>query len=151
MDQRTFERKFVAYNPKRTPLKQKDEELSSEKYSKWVLVLRRVFSNLNSLKKTRLDIKSPLILDVLKEVVEEEQATLVTEGSISWPNDKVFRYVGFGYCLLRFFTDFCQRREIEEAAIRKGDLAIKHMNVLLELIQVEYSKRIQLMEKMFPK
>jgi hypothetical protein len=151
MDQRTFERKFVAYDAKRTPLKQKDEELSSEKYSKWVLVLRRVFSNLNSLKKTRLDIKSPLILDVLKEVIEEEQATLVTEGSISWPNDKVFRYVGFSHCLLRIFTDIYQRREIEEAAIRKGDLAIKHVNVLLELIQVEYSKRIQLMEKMFPK
>ena len=58
-----------------------------------MLVLRRVFGKDKALKKTRLDIKSPLILEILEDVVKEESAALVTEGSISWPNDKLFRYV----------------------------------------------------------
>ena len=108
---KTYERQFVAYDASRVPVRSsREKELSTVgKYSKWILVLRRVFSKDKSLWKTKLDVKSPLILDVLKEVVKEEAATLVTEGSITWPNDKVFRFVSnFLHLLfsLEFFSLF---------------------------------------------
>jgi len=44
-----------------------------------------------------------------------------------------------------------QRRQIEEAAAADGDLAVRHVDVLLDLIYSEYANRISLIEKMFPK
>jgi hypothetical protein len=68
--------------------------MSTEGYGSWVLVLRRVFLPGNrDVKKTKLDIKSPLILTVLKEVIAEERATLEAKASIHWPNDRVYRHV----------------------------------------------------------
>jgi hypothetical protein len=94
VDRRTSERKFVAHDPKRiASRKPAEKELTTESYSKWVLVLRRVFSNDDSLRKTRLEIKSPLILKVLKDVITEETAALTVDTSITWPNDKLFGYV----------------------------------------------------------
>ncbi|KAF4625596.1 hypothetical protein G7Y89_g12572 [Cudoniella acicularis] len=134
-DSTIHERTFVAFDPIRRPTGD-DEELSSERYGKWAMVLRRVFDHDNTtLMKTKLDIQSPLILEVLQERVEEEKAALVSKASVKWPNDNVFRY----------------RKQIKETAIEKGELAIKHVDLLLELIQEEYASKIRDIENMFPK
>jgi hypothetical protein len=61
------------------------------------MVLRRMFERDNrTLKKTKLDIKSPLIKRIIKEVVKEEKAAMESEkASVEWPNENLFRYVSF--------------------------------------------------------
>ncbi|KAL8708050.1 MAG: hypothetical protein Q9225_007662 [Loekoesia sp. 1 TL-2023] len=84
---------------------------------------------------SRLDIGSDLILDVLKQVPLDEKAMLGSTASISWPNDDVFRY----------------RERIGELALCKGELAVTHVDVLLELVGKDYAARINNIEKMFPR
>ncbi|KAH8808670.1 P-loop containing nucleoside triphosphate hydrolase protein [Xylogone sp. PMI_703] len=134
-DETSGRRAFVDYDPDKRPTA-KVEVLSSERYSKWILVIRRVFEQDNkTLFETKLDIRSPLILDILQDTVKEEQATLVSTGAIKWPNDEVFRY----------------RKRIQDAAVKKGELAVKHVEVLLELIDTEYATRLKDIDAMFPK
>ncbi|KAF7886450.1 hypothetical protein EAF00_010553 [Botryotinia globosa] len=134
-DEANHERVFVTHDSIKRPTA-KDEELSSEKYSKWILILRRVFKDDNkTLRKITLDIQSPLIREIIHDVVKEERAMILSKNSIDWPNDNVFRY----------------RKLIQDAAIKKGELAVKHMGVLLELIDTEYSTRIRDIENMFTK
>ncbi|KAF7925776.1 uncharacterized protein EAE98_007001 [Botrytis deweyae] len=134
-DEASRERVFVTHDSIKRPTA-KDEELSSEKYSKWILILRRVFENDNkTLRKTMLDIQSPFIRDIIHDIVKEERAMLLSKNSIDWPNDNVFRY----------------RKGIQDAAIEKGELAVKHVGVLLKLIDTEYSTRIKDIENMFAK
>ena len=65
-----------------------------DKHSKWVLVLRRMFGYENELRKTKLDVKSPLIKDAIKEGCPPESAALESEkASTLWPNDELFRHV----------------------------------------------------------
>ena len=42
-------------------------------------------------------------------------------------------------------------RQIEQAAARRGDLTVRHVDVLLDLIRSEYAGRIKEIERMFPK
>lgn len=65
-----------------------------DEHSKWVLVLRRVFGHDGELRKTKLDIKSPLIRKIIKKTVEGEKASMESEkASVQWPNNDLFRYV----------------------------------------------------------
>ncbi|KAF4627890.1 hypothetical protein G7Y89_g10260 [Cudoniella acicularis] len=86
----------------------------------------------NTLSKIKLDIQSPLVLDILGKRVKEERAALMTKASVIWPNDSVFRY-------------------IKEAVIEKGKLAIKHVNKLLDMTQDDYESKINDIENMSPK
>ena len=68
--------------------------MSSDKYGKWVLVLRRVFNRWDqSLSEVCIDIKSPLVFDVLHKALRDERASLDVEPSLPWPNDGIFRWV----------------------------------------------------------
>jgi len=59
-----------------------------------VLVLRRVFGYENELRKTKLDVKSPLIKEIIKDACPPERAAMESEkASTQWPNDEIFRYV----------------------------------------------------------
>lgn len=106
-DKETSERIFLPYDPKRGPGL---AELPSPS-SGAVLVYRRVFSDTDKprLTKTVLDIKSYLIVEVLKAVVLSERAELEGHSSIQWPNDDVFRYVrapfAFNVGLQDVYTD----------------------------------------------
>lgn len=89
-----YERIFVPYAPARG-LVNTENELPSLDRSDHVLVYRRVFESDNkTIRKTVLDIKSYLILEVLVAVVVSQGAELEGHSSIPWPNNDVFRYVG---------------------------------------------------------
>lgn len=134
-DESNDERMFVAYDPERRPTSQ-DEELTPDNRGKSVLTLRRVFEQDNrTLKKIELDIKSPLILDVVKETVLSERARLETKFSLAWPNENLFRY----------------RERLREAARKKDDLTARHIDVLVKLIEDEFASRIRDINDMFPK
>jgi hypothetical protein len=71
-----------------------------------VLVLRRVFDKwqTNTLRKTKLDVKSPLIKKIIGDVVPKLQGAMETEkASFEWPDDDIFRYV----CVILNPTDRC--------------------------------------------
>lgn len=129
-------RKFVPWDASRCG-NAGDEEIGSDEYSKWVMVLRRVFEHDGrTVRKTKLDIKSPLIRKILRDVVTDEQATMESEkASIEWPNSNVFRY----------------RNQIREAAEKDGELAVRHISVLMKLIEKDFASKISDVENMFPK
>lgn len=88
-----YSREFVPYDPLRASNTPEESEIPNE-HDKWVLVIRRVFEDKNKLLKTKLDIKSPLIVEVLQETLEEEKAELATgRASLDWPHNLLFRYV----------------------------------------------------------
>jgi len=88
-----YSRKFVPYDPLRLIATPEEGEIPDE-HDKWVLVIRRVFKDNNTLSKTKLDIKSPLIIEVLQETIKEEKAELAIEkASLDWPHSLLFRYV----------------------------------------------------------
>jgi AAA+ superfamily predicted ATPase len=106
-----------------------------DEHSKWVLVLRRVFGYENELQRTKLDVKSPFLREILKETVPPVKAAMDSEkASTAWPNDEIFRY----------------RDHIKQAAEKKGGLAMEHAEVLMTLIESEYSGRIEDIQYMFP-
>jgi AAA+ superfamily predicted ATPase len=106
-----------------------------DEHSKWVLVLRRVFGYENELQRTKLDVKSPLLREILKETVPPVKASMDSEkASTLWPNDEIFRY----------------RAHIMKAAEKKGGLALEHAEVLRKLIESEYSGRIHDIQYLFP-
>lgn len=130
-----YERIFVPYDPARG-LVNTENELPSPDSSNHVLVYRRVFkSNNKTIRKTVLDIKSYLILEVLKAVIVSQAAELEGHSSIPWPNNDVFRY----------------REEIRRVATERGDLALQHVTVLMELIEQDYASRIRDINDLFPK
>jgi len=51
----------------------------AREHSKWVLVLRRMFGYENELRKTKLDVTSPLIKDAIKEGCPPERAVMESE------------------------------------------------------------------------
>ncbi|KAE8346780.1 hypothetical protein BDV24DRAFT_175633 [Aspergillus arachidicola] len=117
-------RTFLPYDPARGAIEE-DNSLPSDEYGKWVLVLRRVFNRWDqSLSEIRIDIKSPLVFDVLHKALRDERATLDVEPSLPWPNDGIFRW---------------------------GELCVKHVNVLLQLVEEKYASVIGDIEHMFPK
>ncbi|GMF74137.1 unnamed protein product [Aspergillus oryzae] len=86
------QRTFLPYDPARGAIEE-DDNLSSDKYGKWVLVLRRVFNRWDqSLSEVCIDIKSPLVFDVLHKALRDERASLDVEPSLPWPNDGIFRW-----------------------------------------------------------
>ena len=83
----------VPYDPVARPSAQ-DRNLAPNKHDKWVLTLTRIFRSDNrTLRKSRLNIGSDLILDVLKRLPLTQMAMLESTASIDWPDDDVFRYV----------------------------------------------------------
>jgi hypothetical protein len=82
----------VAWDDART--RKPDDDNVPDDHSKWVLVLRRVFGYDNEFLRIKLDVKSPLIRDIIKECVESEEAAMDSEkASTKWPNHDIFRYV----------------------------------------------------------
>ena len=119
-----------------------------DKHSKWVLVLRRMFGYENELRKTKLDVKSPLIKDAIKEGCPPESAALESEkASTLWPNDELFRYVnprrpsGHIRPPSRPLVGDWPGEEGARPEMQ-GVLAVKHVAVLLQLIEKEYANRI---------
>ncbi|PKY03059.1 P-loop containing nucleoside triphosphate hydrolase protein [Aspergillus campestris IBT 28561] len=101
-----------------------------------VLALRRVFSeDYKTLIDTFLDVQSPLILRALMEAMPEEKARLESKPSFKWPYDRLFRY----------------RWRIHDAAVNEGELCVKHVAVLLDLILEEYQSRLRDINAMLPK
>ncbi|KAK6828814.1 hypothetical protein RU639_003670 [Aspergillus parasiticus] len=134
-DKRLKKRTFLPYDPTRGAIEE-DNNLPSDDYGRWVLVLRRVFSRWDqSLSEVCIDIKSPLVFDVLYQALRNERATLDVEPSLPWPNDGIFRW----------------RNLIRDVAEEKGELCVKHVNVLLQLVEEKYGSVICDMEHMFPK
>ncbi|KAE8413576.1 hypothetical protein BDV36DRAFT_299862 [Aspergillus pseudocaelatus] len=134
-DKKAHKRVFLPYDSTRDAVEE-DRRLSSDKYGKWVLVLRRVFNMWNpSWSENFIDIKSPLLFQVLYNALSDERATLDVESSLPWPNDGVFRW----------------RNLIRDLAEKKGELCVKHTNVLLQLVEEEYESAISDIEHMFPK
>ncbi|KAE8152337.1 hypothetical protein BDV25DRAFT_128113 [Aspergillus avenaceus] len=82
-----------------------------------------------------IDIKSSLVYDVLYEVLPHERAALDAESSLKWPNNSIYRW----------------RNHIKQAAEDRGPLCIKHVNVLLGLVQEEYGQHISDINSMFSK
>lgn len=82
--------------------------------------------------------------------------------SVGWPCDNLFRYVsarpsshlpwlrGDGGHLLNQ-RGRGQRDFIREGAVKKGELAAKHCEVLTRLIEKEYASKIRDIKAMFPK
>ncbi|KAE8142350.1 hypothetical protein BDV38DRAFT_295137 [Aspergillus pseudotamarii] len=123
-DKKLHKRVFLPHDPTRGAVEE-DRRLSSDEYGKWVLVLRRVFNTWNpSSSESFIDIKSPLLFQVLYKALSDERATLDVESSLPWPNDGVFRW---------------------------GELYVKHTNVLLQLVEEKYASAIRDIEHMFPK
>ncbi|KAB8248167.1 hypothetical protein BDV35DRAFT_348547 [Aspergillus flavus] len=134
-DKKLKQRTFLPYDPARGAIEE-DDNLSSDKYGKWVLVLRRVFNRWDqSLSEVCIDIKSPLVFDVLHKALRDERASLDVEPSLPWPNDGIFRW----------------RNLIRDFAEKKGELCVKHVNVLLQLVEEKYASVISDIEHMFPK
>ncbi|PLN77273.1 P-loop containing nucleoside triphosphate hydrolase protein [Aspergillus taichungensis] len=107
-----------------------------DKFDECVLALRRVFTeDYMTLIDTFLDIQSPLILKALMEAMPEEKARLESIPSFKWPYDRLFRY----------------RSRISDAAVNEGELCVKHVAVLLDLILEEYQSRIRDIDAMLPK
>ena len=128
------ERTFVAWDPARA--RSSDDDSVPNSHSNWVLVLRRVFGHDNNLRRTKLDVKSPLIRAIIKDVVPVEKAAMESEkASVVWPNADLFRY----------------REHIHAAAAKQGPLAVAHVAVLSELIRDEYADRIEDVNNMIPK
>ena len=84
---------FAPYDSKRGS-ENANKELPPQEITATPFVLRRVFNYENkTVRKTMLDIKSYLVLDIIKEVVKEERAGLEGKSSILWPSANIFRYV----------------------------------------------------------
>ncbi|KAL4898155.1 P-loop containing nucleoside triphosphate hydrolase protein [Aspergillus ambiguus] len=130
----TGDRVLVPHDPSRIPVPDK-EAVVPDDYDKWVIVLRRVFHPDQTLWKVMLDIKSPLVLDVLMETLLEQKAALASQASVKWPNRGLCRY----------------REKIKAAAARKGDLCVKHVAVLLGLIHQKYASDIRDSNELLPK
>ncbi|KAE8378061.1 P-loop containing nucleoside triphosphate hydrolase protein [Aspergillus bertholletiae] len=134
-DKKLEKRMFLPYDPLRGAVEQ-DTNLPSDEYSKWVVVLRRVFCRYDqSLSEVCIDIKSPLVFSVLHKALRDMRATLDVEPSLPWPNDEIFRW----------------RNRIRKIAQDKGELCVEHVNVLLRLVEEQYAPAISDIEHMFPK
>ncbi|RPA85072.1 P-loop containing nucleoside triphosphate hydrolase protein, partial [Ascobolus immersus RN42] len=109
---------------------------STQKFAEWVLLLKRQFRRDGRYSLTEMEVKSPLIKEVLKEACDE-RAMDTAGATIPWPNDKVFRYRG----------------RIREAAKKKSELAEKHCAVLLDylLLEKNFAEKIRDIDDMFPK
>lgn len=86
---------------------------------------------------TKLDIKSPLIRQVIKSAAPTLSAAMEAEkATLNWPCDGLFRY----------------RDHIQAAADEcENPLAAEHVEVLMDLIHDEFGPQIREVEEMFPK
>ncbi|KAF8539779.1 P-loop containing nucleoside triphosphate hydrolase protein [Trichophaea hybrida] len=133
-DQSTGERVTQPFDPLRA--RNDGNSKVPGKYDKWAVILQRVFDWSGELERTNLLIKSPLIRGVIKDVVKSEAAAMESDdASVDWPNDELFRY----------------RNHIRISAEKEGELTVKHVAVLLELIEKEYASKIRDIKLMFPK
>ncbi|KAH8820722.1 hypothetical protein F5884DRAFT_720005 [Xylogone sp. PMI_703] len=134
----TDERTICPYDPHRSTgdVDQSEAILSPDKCDSSILVIRRIFNKDDGLRRTALDMRSPLIRNVVKNTVKSEVAYLETGSSVTWPHDGLFRY----------------RDSIRKFASEQGDeLTITHVNVLLDLINTEFATKIESINTMFSK
>ncbi|KAI5780006.1 P-loop containing nucleoside triphosphate hydrolase protein [Geopyxis carbonaria] len=125
-------RQFVPWSDRRGKID--DDEKVDDGHAKWVLVLRRVFNHNMCVRKIKLDVKSPLLKKIIKEVCNEG-AMETEKASLEWPSEELFRW----------------RDHIREAAEKGGDLAVKHTAVLLDLIGTQFPGKIRDIKDYFPR
>lgn len=66
-----------------------------DEYGAWVLVIRRRFTIINNeetYQDSHLDVKSPLLKSLLKEVLSDDAMELETV-TIPWPAERLFHFV----------------------------------------------------------
>lgn len=95
---KNYSREFVPWAENRGRKRNDDEDVTDD-YGKWVLVLRRVFDEGEDLRKAKLDVKSPFIKKIVKDVCQE--GAMETErASVHWPHDGMFRHVSVDHTQL---------------------------------------------------
>ncbi|KAJ5793540.1 hypothetical protein N7457_000139 [Penicillium paradoxum] len=129
----TFKHVYCDYNPAMGPPSGRKSGIP-RRYHEWALLLIRQFDEQLELQRTYLQINSSLILQALKNASRSEKASF-ERAQIPWPNDDIFRY----------------RELIREAAKGISDLAIKHVDVLLRLVEAEFADRLADLKNLLPK